>query len=296
MAGDITYPNFGAQTNWLLRLQVLNWINDNNLGNTAPYAAYKTALAATSEGKIAQMSVDADAWYASQASQQAQIDALWVDLLAIMDSGEQSETVWNTFEAKRAQLETLHTAYQNSFAQFLATLQAAVDALPTTQPYEQNFRDVQSMWLDMYDREPLTITAQEKSLLESIAEQCPMAGGPAVYGARGILSRFDEYSYDDEGLCQPGEPREINNDAAKTNRMQVFPNPNNGIFQIVLPAAEQPYNLYLYDQLGRLSIQHTLIAGTHQIAMPAHFSKGIYLLRIEAFNRDLTGQQMLILH
>lgn len=69
-----------------------------------------------------------------------------------------------------------------------------------------------------------SLTALDLNRLEEIAVQCPLYGGDAVYGARGMLEAYNIYQeYDDSVLCQPIAYR--TSIMYKLSGISVVPNP-----------------------------------------------------------------------
>jgi Secretion system C-terminal sorting domain len=45
------------------------------------------------------------------------------------------------------------------------------------------------------------LDANEQAVLETVAQQCPILGGPGVYAARGILAKYHDVNYNDYAIC-----------------------------------------------------------------------------------------------
>lgn len=63
--------------------------------------------------------------------------------------------------------------------------------------------------------------------------------------------------------------------------LKVFPNPAQNEVNIILPSALESANVRLYDVLGKIIMETTVSANNSKLNLSA-FSKGIYLLKIEA--------------
>jgi hypothetical protein len=91
------------------------------------------------------------------------------------------------------------------------------------------------------------------------AQQCPYAGGPAVYQARALLDMLDTLIlYDDVAVCQEaGIYRLGKTESSLRNRqnVQVYPNPaTDEVFIRVEGVKEEKINLAIFDAQGRLCL------------------------------------------
>ncbi|MFT4664064.1 MAG: hypothetical protein ACI8YQ_002263 [Polaribacter sp.] len=105
-------------------------------------------------------------------------------------------------------------------------------AISTTAIYETNQKTVTNTLL-----KTLAIGLEPDSVqlvdLEAIANQCPLAGGEAVYHARALVQGG---YYDDEALCAAANQNSEMEKEEQAVTFSIFPNPSNGKFSLLLPA------------------------------------------------------------
>ena len=142
--------------------------------------------------------------------------------------------------------------------------------------------------------------------LREIAALCPYEYGLAVYSARAILFNWDQSIYNN--ICEDGY---IANDSVSTSKIAAptgfnkeannnFSFANNGIKIYPNPAKEQvslwineKQNLEIIDMLGKLVYYAELEGGVSEIEIK-EFSEGIYLLKLENFNKEITYGKLVI--
>ena len=123
------------------------------------------------------------------------------------------------------------------------------------------------------------------------AQQCPYAGGPAVYQARALLDMLDTLIlYDDVAVCQEaGIYRLGKTESFLQNRqyVQVYPNPaTDEVFIRVEGVKEEKINLSIFDAQGRLclseQVQQALSqsSSTHVLAVSS-LKDGYYIIHVQ---------------
>ncbi|MCZ2102705.1 MAG: T9SS type A sorting domain-containing protein [Chitinophagales bacterium] len=120
-----------------------------------------------------------------------------------------------------------------------------------------------------------TLTALDMYRLEEIAHQCPLYGGDAVYGARGMLEAYNVYQdYDDNVLCGTTEWH-----SAKPKASGVYLNPNPAYDRLTI-TAEQMTSVQIMDINGRI-IRDIEIGGNNEADIDIReLSPGIYLVKV----------------
>ena len=286
---ELLFSEYAAASSWLASRQALSWLAVNGLTNGAPYNAYWTQNANTSQGKLAQLEAGAIAWKTAHASQEQQMGALWADMLALMEGTDQSQAAQDLFESKRQQLETLRNTRDADYNQLLSNWATVNATLPETEAHVFNQKRLNALLLDMRSRNPMTLTAAEQTMLQEVASQCLFSGGPAVLQARQLLSLQGEFTWDDDVLC--GERgQDVSAKPPVLSAVQVLPNPNGGSFQILLPASvpAEGAQAFLYDMTGRLLRQQNLRSANERFDTEGKMPPGIYLLEV----RDAAGTRV----
>jgi hypothetical protein len=109
------------------------------------------------------------------------------------------------------------TSLQNSI---LSSIESDLLNFIPSDIYETAWLDVEKAWLKSYKGEPYT--SSDKATLTSIAVQCPLQYGEVVYGARALVSEWDNTRYDLID-CNDAIPRESTMVSGKS--AHVYPNP-----------------------------------------------------------------------
>ena len=116
--------------------------------------------------------------------------------------------------------------------------------------------------------------------LMAIANQCPHAGGEAVYQARALLN--DGMVYDDQTLCQPGMQLKKPAESSATPFFSVYPNPGALFTRVELEdEAKEAGEVVLSDALGRQVLVQTFRKGDQTIPlMLEEVPGGMYYLTV----------------
>ena len=117
-----------------------------------------------------------------------------------------------------------------------------------------------------------------------IAQQCPLAGGPAVFRARSLYKLIDpNMHYNDDLACQQSG-RQLRMSSKKQFPVGVFPNPASTEVTITYAIISEQL-LQIVDGLGRISMQFLLNPKENKTTRNiSSLSDGIYMLRI--FGKD----------
>jgi hypothetical protein len=89
---------------------------------------------------------------------------------------------------------------------------------------------------------------------------------------------------DVDGATEYSKTVRVSNNVLTTNNFEVYPNPNNGTFNIMLPANEQStIQLTIIDPTGKVIKQKMmpLQQGNNLLDLNLSLSKGIYMLLIQ---------------
>ncbi len=152
--------------------------------------------------------------------------------------------------------------------------------ITSSEVYEQNERIINEIYLNgIVKNDPVFFHANSNNILE-VAQQCPLAGGPAVHRARSLYMLIDpEVQYDDELVClQSGWL--LRTASKKLLPIGVFPNPASSEVTITYNI-ENEQILQIVDNLGRISMQFLLNPNESRTTKNiSSLSDGIYALRI----------------
>jgi Secretion system C-terminal sorting domain len=102
----------------------------------------------------------------------------------------------------------------------------------------QNEREVNQVFLQTLPKGNFELTTAQLTKLQTIATQCPLAGGVAVFRARAMLGMVgDSTFYDDDAACQltAGRGTTSGNQIQTESKIRIYPNPANDKVTLVLP-------------------------------------------------------------
>jgi hypothetical protein len=129
---------------------------------------------------------------------------------------------------------------------------------------------------------PPALGSPDAEAIATIALQCPLEGGSAVYLARGLYSGFGgEQAYDDLQACdveeRTNEPSMVAQADAQP-RLLILPNPAHDQFTLRWDApATTEGVIRVWASDGRLVRQQIVALGTHTIDIQsADFATGLY--------------------
>ncbi|MEM9824125.1 MAG: T9SS type A sorting domain-containing protein, partial [Bacteroidota bacterium] len=212
--------------------------------------------------------------------------------LLLMTAGEsEREILITTKEALLTDLKNvlilLHDKKENiNLQRQQNAIQAQLDnsVINGIEIYESNEKTVNNIYLKWIIDDNLALTANEKVLLESIAEQCPLDGGNAVFTARSLLrNKIKNVHVDNESNCSTllrNQPKfHLQNEQVDTH-VKVYPNPASDFLNIDLNA-QSINNVFMrvYNTLGHIVMEKTITPGNNRLNLSA-LSNGIYLINV----------------
>ncbi len=167
---------------------------------------------------------------------------------------------YDTLVQQRIQSQTSlgqYVAYLDSLRQlrisYLLQLNAAVS---TSLAPAANHKTVNTILLDWLATDD--IASSDMETLISIAGQCPLEGGDAVYEARSLVSHLSGMEFDDRDLCGTQNRQVKRNTRITNSKVVLFPNPTTG--DINLEGTPEVVHVRVFNTLGELKIE-TRIAG-----------------------------------
>lgn len=164
------------------------------------------------------------------------------------------------------------------------TLNSSITPINTI---EQNQQLVNSVYLSTLGSRVDTLNTSQYDTLVSVATQCPVEGGDAVFEARGLLNRLLNTSYiisdsclNDSASGHAPHKRPARIALGINIQAKVYPNPANTLLnvEVSLQAGQIAY-FELYNNLGQLIMDKTL--NSQLTSLPVtDLSSGIYYYRI----------------
>ena len=177
-------------------------------------------------------------------------------------------------------------------ARTAAAAQLASDnaAIPASYLFELNEQSVNDIFLNTIASGIYSFDSLQQATLESIAFQCPLTGGTAVFRARGLLSLVADYDFGDDVVnCQEAGNRSVNGSLEQIENeggLRVYPNPASAEITVVLPnGSDGDYTrLQLLDVSGKLVRE---VRTSQQASIRLNVSelpRGIYLCKVHRRN------------
>lgn len=186
-------------------------------------------------------------------------------------------------EQYAAHLDTLRTTIQAARANGTGALYAQNTALPATESFETNEKTVNAVVLQTLARNLDSLSSQQRSDLEAVAAQCPLADGEAVLHARALLSLYDNTdpaTYNDSTACYFLRPETTSSVLGNLTygRILVYPNPANQTINIQFdPKVTEMLSFRLFSTLGRLVFDErfSIASGIATLSV-GHLPNGTY--------------------
>jgi hypothetical protein len=179
-------------------------------------------------------------------------------------------------------VQNAHAQIRNNSA---TELLAGNSALNVENDITANTKLLNEIYFSTFGKGIYTFTDTQLQLLKTIAIQCPVSGGPSVYGARSLLSGCYDTTYDDSDIClQAGILKSLQNPVMVNEQIQYnfYPNPASENLTITwnIPLDEQA-ELNLYNTTGqRIFTQRILLKNTAVNIDISGMSSGIYSIEL----------------
>ncbi len=163
------------------------------------------------------------------------------------------------------------------------------NAIVTNALFENNSKLINSVYLETIAKGIMEFDDDQLTIIQSVAEQCPLYGGDAVFKARGLLSMVSDINFDDDQLCEQGKGRKeekIEKDIS-SNKISVFPNPASDRITIILDKPFKVKGLFsIYSITGEKIAQFNLTKDTQNFTFDVSLlNSGIYFYEIS--NKDI---------
>ncbi len=220
-----------------------------------------------------------------------------LDSLIAQSSGQDSLDLLDQRLATLQALDSL-TQVQDSLLDLIQTartveaaqLAAQNAAIPASYLFEVNEQTVNDIFLNTIASGVYSFDSLQQATLETIAYQCPLTGGTAVFRARGLLSLVGDYDFGDDVVnCQ--EVRNRSADGSSANEMEessllIYPNPASTEITVVLPnGSNGDYSrLQLLDVSGMVVREVQTPEQTSLRMDVSELPRGIYLCKVHRRN------------
>ena len=207
------------------------------------------------------------------------------------------------FQSKDTALQNFYNRNQNTSIGKIYSMEEAVkngdkngltafvsSFVPNT-TIEQNYLSLATVYLSTYFSKIDTLTPNQLATLQSIANQCPLIGGRAVFEARAALNGYLNTSilYGDSACYgSAGQNHRSESNQSPANRTaSVYPNPASTLLNVqVKLQLNEVANICLYNNLGEMVMCQVLKASLTTLPIN-NLASGIYYYRITDMNGAL---------
>jgi hypothetical protein len=166
---------------------------------------------------------------------------------------------------------------------------------------EQNQQNVNGLILKRLLYIGYTYTTADIISLNSIAYQCPIAGGTAVYQARNMLMVLADHVIEFTDTCDDVSNNPIvikNKHSDKENEeFKIYPNPNNGTMTLQYHINQADIAvIQLFDISGKKVETHTMNTNTDKLQINNdQLKNGIYFYQIVVNNKIVKHDKLIII-
>ena len=190
------------------------------------------------------------------------------------------------------------------------------NGINTTRVYEENEKVVNTIYLTTVAKGNTNFTATQSSQLWSIASQCPLEGGSAVFKARSLYILIDAIAvFNDDDICsaaglvllqRPDQEITTNKkhevaiaDNITSSLMQwsVVPNPASTQVTVTYQAEDiQAKSVHLYDLAGQKVNEINFVQNVYSTRLDVtNLSSGIYWIELVLFDGTTKIQKISII-
>jgi hypothetical protein len=165
---------------------------------------------------------------------------------------------------------------------------------------EENEKVVNEISLATIGKSNYVLNVSQIAQLRAIAEQCPLAGGSAVFRARALLYLIDgRLYYNDRQICwnEGIALKELPNEKAFLSNVKLYPNPANEkvTLEYKFEGVEKLY-FTLYNAMGVSVMEHSLNASKNSFVFSTEFlTPGVYHVRLGDHNEHLFNGKLVII-
>lgn len=178
-------------------------------------------------------------------------------------------------------------------------LKAANAAIGTSKLIEANEKQVNEIYLSVIAKEVDTFTVDQANTLYSIASQCPMEGGNAVYQARSMYRLInDTVFFDDQLICLQHGIIVKSIRQQDPNRTGVIPNPAKDRATLMMEQPlDNPGTFVLYNMLGTVVFHLDVAANAFRTDFSTTgIAQGMYHYRVISTKGVVGSGKLSIIH
>lgn len=197
--------------------------------------------------------------------------------------------------APMGQLQSVDDAFTDNDYTLAAATNNSVSAGNVIETNQQQFN---ALYLLSQNDSAYVYTQAEKDALYAIAEQCPLAGGDAVWQARVLYCTIENNLIEFDDNCTDGAERmrTAGNTSASPNFI-VYPNPNDGSMQLAYLLNTSESGIFsLHDITGKPIVTYALENSTNKLSIDnLQLSSGIYYYSVYVNDKLVKTEKVVII-
>lgn len=315
MQGDIQTADYTESQNWTLDNSLYTTLKEQpDLLVSNPDAIdFIDDKSTSTEGafwSVKEQFEQAVVWQTQQKQLLLQNEQLIVSLnqqIAVLDSISHADSIDNSLliNTYTQQIEQLRWNNQNIINTFeqnkmdKADLALAQNAqVVDTKVVEYNEKVINEIYLTSILKGNGSFTSEQLQTLQSVAQQCPLSGGNAVYRARSMYGLVAEVWYNDEANCEAaGYNWEEKQTPVQLTGYNLVPNPAKDNVSLIYPIQESATDLVieLVDVLGKVVYSTPIDGrwGQYDINI-SQLSEGLYFCRVRNAHTNLYTTKLVV--
>lgn len=211
----------------------------------------------------------------------------YADHLALLDSLSQQQ-----LEGEQI-MQSIHISRSSS----LNTLKHTNNFIGVDSIYEQNEKQFNTVFLTTIAKGETPELPTDVSTLWSIANQCPLSGGDAVFKARSAYRLIDPLvAFDDDALCGQAQPLAIPTEK-ETLSFALYPNPAKDIVVVQFSETlKSNAEIVLMDAQGKAILQMKAEPGQQSLLLDTStLSPGLYFCEVKGTTTTSNTEKLVII-
>ena len=314
--GNFITTDFEGVTNWLARRYLYGKLAENPalIAPGSLFESFYNATANSTVGSFAAIEAGMEALYEIPAQTATQVsvnfDTLSVRMEEIggIDSllqvggydtalVQQRSVAMQVLQNTETTLDTLMQPVMSQRILDAATLATQNATIATDSVYELNERIVKDIYLNTIAQGIAEFDGTQLAGLESIANQCPLTGGSAVFKARSLLAMVRDSVYDDEMLCEQIGERSESQMTIEHSGFALFPNPaQNKVTVVKPPTIEEDTEIFIFNSLGKSVLRKVLPGEIPSVTLnTSGLEEGTFIVAIYSNGRKIFTDKLVII-
>jgi uncharacterized repeat protein (TIGR01451 family) len=178
----------------------------------------------------------------------------------------------------------------------LADLQSTNAAITPLGVPAENQSQVNAIWYNWIENPIDTFTNSQTNTLQSIAEQCPMEGGNAVFMARSMLYRIGYSFQHNDSICSVSDRSDGQYvaDNKTSPLLLICPNPSHDGQVTIKYQVAKPAVLIITNAIGQVYYQKTLDAESYSLLTIQNTPSGIYFVTLLEESKSASIKTLLV--